>query len=96
MRGVLKKVRANFPFWLDKLPEMPDLIYHALTQPTPPPATPTKIVDNKFSGFSWGVGMTLIVISGLHLFFYMNKLPVIIMMTISLILLVVGYIKKDG
>jgi ubiquinone biosynthesis protein len=42
--GVFKKIRAQFPFWMEKLPEMPDVIYKALTQtPTPPPTPPIPV-----------------------------------------------------
>ncbi|CCQ11194.1 Ubiquinone biosynthesis monooxygenase UbiB [Pseudoalteromonas luteoviolacea B = ATCC 29581] len=33
--AVLKKMYANFPFWAEKMPELPDLIYQNLRRPTP-------------------------------------------------------------
>ncbi len=36
-RAVLKQVRENLPFWGEKIPELPDLIYKALQQQTAQP-----------------------------------------------------------
>jgi ubiquinone biosynthesis protein len=38
---VLKQVKDNLPFWSEKLPELPDLIYNSLKQNQ---RQPTKVV----------------------------------------------------
>ncbi len=39
--AVAKQMYANLPFWGEKLPELPDLIYHSLKRPSAPPVAPT-------------------------------------------------------
>lgn len=35
-QGALKKIRDNLPFWLEKLPDIPELYYHSLKHASPP------------------------------------------------------------
>jgi ubiquinone biosynthesis protein len=45
--SVLKQIKTNFPFWAEKLPELPDLIYLSLKQQNKQQIKEKKAPDQK-------------------------------------------------
>ena len=66
LRAFLRQVQRQAPYWLEKLPELPDLIYRNLQQPKPVVSQQTTYKPNKVKmivfGFVLGVLVTLFLI----------------------------------
>lgn len=67
-----RKTRENMPFWLEKLPDMPELMFELLTnmrakqvQPVLPPVNVHLLSQVKRRGFMWGAGFVLLLTAGL-------------------------------
>lgn len=66
VKAFLRKVRDNLPYWSEKLPELPDLIYRNMQlrveQPTATtkPATQSVTAESTSNGFFLGIGATFL------------------------------------
>jgi ubiquinone biosynthesis protein len=78
VRSLFKKLKSNLPYWIEKMPEMPDLVYDALNQ-----IKQDKIIikerivisrRSRFFSSMTGLGVGLLVASSLS-FAYVHQLP---------------------
>ena len=81
--AVLSQVKDNLPFWGEKLPEMPDLIYKALKQPT----QQTQVVEPSFNtrALVWSIFTMTLTLSSVLLFIAKMTTPAAISFGVAIV-----------
>jgi len=75
VKALLKNISRQWPYWMEKLPKLPDLIYERLSQPTLTSSSMIEIKETSpkprgsfLKGFLGGVALTLLgVLAAFHL-----------------------------
>ncbi|AXQ99394.1 ubiquinone biosynthesis regulatory protein kinase UbiB [Pseudoalteromonas piscicida] len=91
--AVAKKLYANLPFWAEKMPELPDLIYQNLKRRPPP--TVTQKADTATKPLLLGLAASsFAIISGLSFIF--DKPVASSLLAIIAVLVFIGAWRKTG
>jgi ubiquinone biosynthesis protein len=77
--SVLKQMYANLPFWAEKMPELPDLIYQNLKQRKQHTVQP--VVSSQKSILLGMLASSLLIVSGLSLLAAQTTLSTITLVT---------------